>query len=291
MKYCHKCGANVKEGDLFCTSCGTKQNEEVSDNKINLNEKISNTFKQEKIVNFKDICLNMILKPVTGTKELIEKGNKSLTIALTIFVVFIQGLLGMWQTSQIFSKFGKIALEFIKKLSTLDNLFQGYSDYGMNNREVMDIQNEIQNFKDLIDVPYLKIFFQNVCTIIVIGAVIFFITYLALNLILHKKVDAFRIYKLTIGTLLLIVNFQVVSILCSYLSLLLGTGVMIIGGIVSMISFATIIREVFDINENTTAYLISIFFVVVTVINMILIQKFLLSNISDLILFTRGFGF
>ena len=60
----------------------------------------------------------MFIKPVSGSKEFIEKCGKKSVIAVTVLLGIVQGLLGMWKVNQIgalknFFKipYGKIFLE------------------------------------------------------------------------------------------------------------------------------------------------------------------------------------
>ena len=74
MRYCHKCGAKIENGDMkFCTNCGTKiiTEEQTFDPEIEIH-KINDYETLEKMKNEADIKLhpeNYIWSPWSGYKK------------------------------------------------------------------------------------------------------------------------------------------------------------------------------------------------------------------------------
>lgn len=280
MKYCQGCGTKIEEGDVFCTNCGRKQ-VEVSSAFTTLKNQVN----EVKFSDSKDILLKMVLRPVTGAKEFIEKGEKRSVIAITLFLTIMQGLLGIWKVNQFFSSLEKVAVDFLQKVASFANLARlGSMENAVGSNEIMDVRNQINQVKYYIEIPYGKMFLQNSALFIISVAILFIILYLGTNIISKNKIETFTIYKTALIVLVPTLNFELFSIICSYLSFSLGFCVAVIGVMISIGCLAIVIKENLHIDENHSVFIVAISFIVIFIGDLMILQNFTASNISDLIL-------
>ncbi len=308
MSYCHECGSNIEDGNLFCTKCGAKQIENSRAEEIqfhkNQNFIQENNFsnsqgeQQEEFyesyrniksqVNFSslgDILIKMLLKPISGGKQFIENSEKSSVIGLTVFLTVIQGILGVWKVNQVISMVQNIAIELIQKMSGIMNLIEpNASGKLLDSSEIMGITTQINKVKSFINIPYGKIFLQNSALFLMAIIILFIIIYLGTNILSKHKSEPFTIYKIALISLVPTLYFEIFSILFSYMSFSIGTFIALIGVIVSLSCLTIIVKEELPIDKNHVAFIVSISFIVVLIAILICLQKFLTSNIADIIM-------
>ncbi|MBU3209298.1 hypothetical protein [Clostridium algidicarnis] len=274
MKYCYGCGLKVEEEDLFCINCGAKQESPKA-----LNE-------EAKSVDFsggKYVFVKMLLKPITGAKEFVQKGEKGSSIAITLFIIVMQGILGMWRANQIISGIEKTAINMTQKVIAFSNLLTLGEMGEMDAREILNIKNEINNIKRFIDMPYGKIFLQNSGIIMCLVLTVFIITYLSCSILSKNKIETFKLYKISIIIFLPILNFEILSVICSYMSFYMGIYVAIIGLIIGVIALPLILKETLDVDENHSAFISAICVIVALIIISIFSQKVIIKNMQDII--------
>lgn len=304
MGYCHQCGSKVEDGSVFCTNCGVKLIEDLQEEEIQSNENQNfvpkDTFfnsqkeayrsyasfkNQVNFLNLRDILIKMLLRPVSGGKEFVENGEKSSVIGLTIFLAIVQGILGIWKVNQIISTIQNIALDLVQKISGIMNLIQpGSSRNVPSSDDIMGLTTEINKVKSLINIPYGKIFLQNGMLFLGVIIVLFIVIYFGTNIVSKDKRDPSTIYKTALIISVPTLYFEVFSILVSYMSIYVGAGILLIGVIVSLASLSIIIREELFIDENHSAFIVAVSFLAIFIVILMCLQKFLSSNISDIIM-------
>lgn len=305
MNYCHNCGAKIEEGDVFCISCGAKQLKDSPAEEKQFQQNVNhdaydnlNTQRVQQVANsypnFKnqidfakggDILLKMLLKPVTGAKEFVENGEKGTAIGITILLVVMQGLLGVWKVNQIISGLQKLAVDFVQRMTAFTNLINPSSSANpLGSSDIADITNQINRVKPFINIPYGKIFLQNSSLIIISIIILFIILFLGTNILSKNKGETFTIYKAALIILVPTLYFELFSIIFSYLSFYIGFGVAVIGVIISLACLAAVIKDKLNIDENYSAFIVSVSFIVIFIALSISLKSFMTSNISDIIM-------
>lgn len=305
MRYCHGCGVKIEAGDVFCTNCGTKQLQDSSVEERQFQQTMnhdtyvnSNTQRVEQAVNsypnFKnqidfakggDILLKMLLKPVTGAKQFVENGEKGSAIGITILLIVMQGLLGVWKVNELISSLQQMVIDVIQKAAAFMNLIDpGSSGRSIGSSEIMEITNQINKVKSFINIPYGKIFLQNSVLLIISIAILFIIIYLGTNILSKNRNEAFTIYKTALIVLVPTLYFELFSIIFSYLSIYIGFGIAVIGIIISLGCLTVVIKEKLNVDENYSAFIVAVSFIVIFIGLSMSLQSFISSNISDIIM-------
>lgn len=309
MAYCHKCGQQVENGDKFCTGCGARlvedfnveteqpsQDEQFTEHKNTYSSNVEDNM--EMPVNYTKplgnetnfsgvghILLKMIVRPVSGAKQFVEGSEKASVIGITLILAVLQGLIGVWKVNQVISSLQSTVISLIKQMGSIFNLIEpGVTDSLLNSREILNLTGQIDKVKAIIDIPYGTIFLQNIVIFIVAIIVLFIIIYLGSNILSQNKNDAFKIYKIALITLVPIMYFEILSVIFSYLSFYIGIIVAMIGVIVSLTTLTIVINGELNINENHCTFIVASSFTVVFVVVSVCLQKFMISNISHIIM-------
>lgn len=305
MKFCHGCGSKIEVDDVFCTSCGTKQLKEspaeerqyqqpmnhdvhVSPDTQRFQQGMNSYTNLKNRIDFTkggDILLKMLLKPVTGAKQFVESGEKGSVIGITLALILMQGLLGVWKVNQLISSLQNMVIDLMQKISGFMNLIQpGSSGSALGSREIMEITNQINKVKSFINIPYGKIFLQNSSIFIISIAILFIIIYLGTNILSKNRTEAFTIYKTALIILVPTLYFELFSIIFSYLSIYMGFIIAVIGVIISLGCLTVVIKEKLDIDENYSTFIVAISCIVILIALSMSLQSFISSNISDIIM-------
>lgn len=282
MAYCSKCGAKLEEDDIYCPNCGTKR---IDIDNGHMSVKQKNMRNINVNINFKsviEIFINMLLKPVTTAKRFINGSKKDTAIILTIFIVIINGLLGMWKVNQIFSNINDVAIKFINKIYEISK-FVNPGSTTLNGDDMNGIVSEIGKIKSIVKIPYGEIFLQN-CALILISILVIFIMLCLVNTLLSKnKPQIFKFYKTAIIVTMPIIYFKFLSVIFSYLSIDIGIALALFGFMVSLVCFAMVVNESLKIPENCILYIVSFTVLVVVIIAAVCLQKFIVSDIGNIV--------
>lgn len=309
MAYCHKCGQQVEDGDKFCTGCGARliedsnietkqssQDEQFAAHKNTYSSNVEGSTKRpinhtKPSVNQTDfsgvghILFKMIVAPVSGAKQFVRASEKTSVMGVTFILAVLQGLIGVWKVNQVISSLQSTVISLIKQMGTIFNLIEpGATDSLLNSKEILNLTGQIGKVKAIIDIPYGTIFLQNIIMFIVAIIILFIIIYLGANILSQNKNDGFKIYKIALITLVPIIYFEILSVIFSYLSFYIGIVVAVIGVIVSLASLTIVINEELDINENHCTFIVAGSFTVIFIIVSVCLQKFMVSNISHIIM-------
>lgn len=282
MAYCSKCGGKLEKDDVYCPSCGTKRID--LDDCINKESGTSQNINMN--INIKygaDVFINMFLNPIITAKKFINNGKKDTTIILTIFVIIMHGILGMWRIGQVISSLNSITLKYLKKMVEFVNLLNiGDSYNSISGDEISQATAEISKIKSIIKIPYGNIFLQNCVLILLSILIIFIIICLVNSLLSNNKPHIFKFYKAALISTVPVLYFKFFSIIVSYLSINFGILLLLFGFIVSLICVAIVINKSLMIPERYIPFVVSFIALIVFIVLLICLQKFILSNISTI---------
>lgn len=310
MAYCSNCGSKIEDNDLFCGTCGAKQ--EGSSSTENTNHQFTNdkTYEERQggngsfnntqtertndfsraitnNLNLSDafkILKNTVINPVSGSKHFLETSEKNTVIAITVFLTILQGLLGIWKINQLISNLQNIIVDLFQKLSALSSLAgQSNSSSSLTSNELLELSTKISQMKSFLNIPYGKIFLQNCVIFLIAIAILFIVTYLCISLINKTKFDHFTLYKAVLIIAVPTLFFEALSILLSYLSLYLGLGVAVIGVLISISTLTILLKDNFLVNENLSVFIVAVSFIFTIAAVIIAFNNFIYSDLSDVV--------
>ncbi|WP_035291672.1 zinc ribbon domain-containing protein [Clostridium sp. KNHs214] len=272
MNVCKYCGNNLNEDDVFCTACGKRVNED--------NVNTSPKFLKYGAL---DYVAKLISRPFTTACKFIDEGQKDSAMIVTIVAIVLQGLLGIWKSNQIVSQLSGLIYTIIDKIRSTSILF-GKNMPEMSPDEMRELQQHIMSIKNVMDVPYGKIFFQN-CILIITAIIILFISlFLIYNLINKEKVDSFNIYKISIISVFPFIFMEILSVLVSYINNTIGIFVLIVGIAITISILTLLIRNYLLQSGDVAVYVVPIISTIVVFIILIILGSFVRKNLQDLIL-------
>jgi uncharacterized Zn finger protein (UPF0148 family) len=286
MSYCNNCGTKIEKDDLFCPNCGTKvnqgkngnQNKEGGAKEFTHVNSITNQINFAEIIN---TLKNSVISPVSGGKQFVAKSERNQVIFITIILTLLQGILGIWRINQIFSSLHAISMKFLDNLSSLASLVGEGSTFNSGDLESLD--KTINQFKSFIKMPYGKVFIQN-CGLYLIGIFLLFILiYLFTSILIKANCTPFAVFKTVLISTLPILTCEIISIIFSYFSLYLGIGFAILGALISITTLTILVKDSLQIKENLCIVIVSISFLIALVVSFIALQKFISSDLSDII--------
>lgn len=197
----------------------------------------------------------------------------------------MQGLLGIWKANQVISRLEKVVIDLVQKITTFINLITlNKTGNLLNSNEIIEITEQINKVKALINIPYGKIFLQNIALFIISLAILFIIIYLGTSILCKNRIEAFTIYKTALIVLVPTLYFELFSVILSYLSFYLGFGITVIGVIISVGCLTLVIKENLPVDENSTVFIVSVSFIAIFIGLLISLQNFISSDISDIII-------
>lgn len=309
MYYCQKCGTQLEDGDLFCPNCGSKRDQQVQDAPTPQNyEQVPNyqqapgyqqtpNYQQapayQQVPNYQQLnnlkqsikpevlfktLGDMLMKPVTTAKKFVRESEKNDTIVITVFLLIVQGILGIWKASQIIGNIQDLMEGLTNGLAAaFANIISG-SSLGLSS----GMFSELSKYKSAIKIPYAKIFFQN-CAIFIIGvAVLFAIVYLGI-VISKKKADLFALYKTVLIASVPVLYFELFSIVLSYASLWLGICILLAGWMISAGCLAAVTEETFMTDENCSLFFAAAASVISFIIIALAMKNFISSDVTSII--------
>lgn len=223
---------------------------------------------------------DMLVKPVTTAKKFINESQKNDTIVMTVFLLIVQGILGVWKASQLIGNMKDFIEALVKGFATaMDKIVPGASS-GLS--DSADMFSEIAKYKSIIKMPYGKIFLQN-CVIFAVGvAALFAVVYLGI-VISKKKADLFALYKTVLIVSVPVLYFELFSILLSYASLSVGLCVMLAGWLISAGCLAAASKDVLQLDENCSLFFAAAASVISLIILSLIMKSFVTSDIVSII--------
>lgn len=282
MSYCRNCGSEVNEGNVFCTNCGMAQvSESGAENKRTGNP---NGLRQANFSGLGDIAIKMLTRPVSGAKQFAETSEKNSVIAVTLLMLVIQGLLGVWKVNQVASMLeGTVTKIFNQFVGIVNLISPGEMSPNEVSTGIAEITGAINKVKSLLNIPYGKIFIQNVVMFSVAVAVMFAVISLLIAVMNQKKSSSFTVFKASLIAFTPIIYFEFFSIMVSYLSFYLGIFVFYIGIVISIACLSMVLKEQFYIEDSFVTFIVALAFVLSYVSLLICFQKFIITDITDIV--------
>ncbi|MGV8983991.1 zinc ribbon domain-containing protein [Clostridium sp.] len=294
MTYCSNCGCKIEENVSFCPDCGARVSQAPNQNQnpnLNINkEKVKQTFDNVKSltkqIDFAEI-INTIkisaLNPVSGGKQFVAKTQKNPAIIITIILALLQGLLGTWRISQIFSSLQTIVSNLLQDLSSIGSLLGQSSPFNFTSGDLKYINQNLYQLKSLITIPYAKIFFGNFAIFLLCVLVLFIFIYFGISIFAKGKCTPFTVFKAVLVSTLPILTCEIISIILSYFSLTLGIGFIILGALISITSLTIIVKDSLQIKENLCVLIVSVSFLFALLVFSIGLRSIISSNLLDIV--------
>lgn len=301
MKYCYKCGCQIENDDLFCGNCGAKQNQDdIHPDKENLNDNMRGEKSQISHNNYstiasinlssaKDILIKMFINPIYASKKFVEDKDKNTVTAISILSILLYGVLGIWRIKQLFYSTQNIIMDTLNRVGSLYKLF-GNNNLSNSALDINDAMMGIDKIKQSIDVPYVEIFFQNCVIFAVLVLIIFIFITVGAN-INHKQTSVLEMYKISLIVLVPFLYFKAFSILVSYVSSYAGIAIQLIGIIISIGCLFVLVKDMLEVKEDYSLFIVAICFVVTCAAYYICISKFMYSDIQQIITSFKGINF
>lgn len=271
MKECIKCGKQLNDEDIFCNSCGARQDggDLKGENKKVYSELVKTNIDFNEI---KDVLIQMFLRPLEGCRNFVSKGKNESVIILTAILAVLQGVVGIWVANRLFSTVSKFFTTLSGRLSGTASLF-GFGDVGA---QISAIQSAIQ-------IPYGKIFFENCIIVLIAILVLFGVIYLDSNVISKKKANVLAIYRGSIVVFFPILYCEFISVILSYIHVSTSIIVLLIGCIISIICLFNVMKENIICDENSSLYMSSILSILVYVVILFVSWKFFKSDMLKIL--------
>lgn len=274
MPFCPNCGNNVTEEDVFCGNCGAK----VKSN--NVSQQVTDEFRNYSKQNAKPSIFNnlaaILIKPVSTIQKIIDEIDQKTIVVLGLLLTIIQGLFLMWSVQQFFSMLGKRVTTLLTQISSLSNMFGG------NTSDPASLINEFKQFKSLIEVPYSYIFFHGALLFIIAAAVLFIGIYFVLNAMLKVNSGSLTLFKIIILAAIPFMGGELISILISYISLPLGTIILIFGMLISFAAMIFCIKDSANLPADKIIYLVSIITIIMIACINFAIKQFAISDVNSI---------
>lgn len=304
MLFCINCGAKLKDDDTICPNCGAKINSEEQNNKQLQNKQPqrceqeqncqetqgnqeteetqdtqdNNSIKSDLIYK---ILINMLIKPISSAKEFVRECKINYTVVLTLLLMVIQGILGIWKSSQVMNDIQYMARYLIKGFTYIIDKIQPGTSQNISDSNLITIM--INKFKICADIPYDRIFVQN-CIIYLAGiASLFAAVCLLILAFSKKKISLFTLYKVSLIISVPVLYSEFFAILFSYVSFVVGICIFLIGWFISVICLAGVFKDILEIDENYSLFYSVISFTIVIIIAILILKIFISSDAISMI--------
>lgn len=272
--FCKKCGREMKEGDMFCGECG----EPVAESRDNRKQRTS--YEPGPSSPSFDLSNSQILKlikiylfkPLSFFSEFKGKETVKTSIALILGLPFLYGIINIIYSSAIVSSF----FSGIKKIPDIlananiisfQEAIEAKTQLAMST-EFLTFRNQIENMID-----NKKIFLNGFLQIFIIIIVTIIILEMLNMLMLKSKIKAIDILFISSASYIPLLLSLIVASLASLVSILLGVFIMIFGYVLSFITLYSGIKQFSDEKNDKIFAVMTITFVIVSVIGTIIITK------------------
>lgn len=282
--FCKSCGNEIKEGDQFCGECGFSVN--GSNNNASNRE---NTYKVEVNIpafNFNgcrilDLAKMYFLKPLSFFSEFKNCDNVKTSIAMALVLPIFYGLICIMYTgciiSSLFSGVKKLP-DILAKAGIIgfDEVMQAKAQLAASS-DLIALKSQIRSMisnTDLFFTGFLYLF-----GIIVVTTIILI---LINTVILKVKIKASDIFFISSVSYVPLVLSVVLASLASFISITLGIIIAISGYILSFITMYSGIRQFTDEENDRIFAVMSILFLLISIILSITVTKRIESSLSDI---------
>lgn len=293
MLFCSKCGSEILDGSVFCGNCGAKQQDGNIDSQPNIkdpivlavpsiNSKDINNYLKQTIA----IIWNMSIKPVSTIKSLVNTLDQKSTIIVAVLFALIQGILSSWRLKSIISAFDEIIANFATNLSSsmgsIMSPILGADLNSFNNGDLTGITNGYNQAKQLISIPYDKVFLHGIILYLIVVGILFLGIFVTAKLLSKAPVNTLNIGKVVILAIIPAICGEFLSIIFSYFSSSLGIFVLLLGILTSFTTLIMNIKEAVEVEDDKLVYALAVLFIIVMGCSLFAIWKFILSDINSI---------
>lgn len=293
MLFCSKCGSELLDGSVFCGNCGARQQEVNIDSQQSIQSPIVLAIPS---INAKDInnhlkqiltiIWNMVIKPVSTIKNLVNTLDQKSTIIVAVLFALIQGILSVWKLQSMISAVEEIIANFGTKLSTsmgsIMSPLLGNNYNSLINGDSLGITTAYNQAKQLIKIPYGKVFLQGVILYLIIVGILFLGIFIAAKLLSKAPANTLNIGKVVILAIIPAIGGEFLSIIFSYFSASLGIIVLLLGIFASFTTLIMNIKEAVEIEDDKLVYVLSVIFLIVIAGSLFAIYKFIIIDINSI---------
>ena len=257
MKYCTNCGEKIRDGNIFCISCGNKVSSSDENGKtvqikrefeeVNRGKTINLQALNAYVGEIKNVLLGMVIKPISTVKYFANKLSIQSMTVLLFSLSIIHGLLAMWFIKAVFNTM-EIALNRISSIMYLRWL---------------------DNYDEIINIHYGKVFgygfLFNVSCYIIMGFMFFAIAKYRFK----RNCKLRNFFNIVIAASVPYIIFLFLGIILSYITPIITATCTIIGILLNVFCVSSGVNESLKISENKTMYIVAL--VYATVYTLILI--------------------
>lgn len=292
MSFCSNCGNKLKEGDVFCGSCGARcdganggaQQAAVQQNYQQPAAPVSSVNTEAFSRHAKqmlDIVVGMLIKPASTMKNLVHTVDQTTTLILGAILAIIQGIFSLWTLGQFVSMIDKFIVKFATSMGTLMGALGGGSK-SLDASDLLGITNGISQFRKLIKIPYGAAFFHGIVLYLIVAGLIFLGIFLAGKLIAKANVDALKVLKIAVFATIPVIAAEFLKILLSYISSYLGIFVLLIGILISITAIIVSIKEIMEIDDDKLVFVMSVIFAIIIAFSLFAIWTFVVADAKSI---------
>lgn len=272
--FCKKCGKEMKEGDMFCGECGERVVESRDNSQQNNSYKVEQSVPSFNVNNIQILKLIKIylFKPLSFFSEFKNEETIKTSISLILGLPFLYGIINIIYSSAIVSSF----FSGIKKIPDIlananiisfQEAIQAKTQLAMST-EFLTFRSQIENMID-----NKKIFLNGFLQIFLIIIVTIIILEMLNILMLKSKIKAIDILFISSASYIPVLLALIVASLASLISILLGVFIIIFGYVLSFITLYSGIKQFSDEKNDKIFAVMTITFVIVSIIGTIIITK------------------
>lgn len=269
MSFCTKCGKQLNEGDIFCTSCGTpvasttNESNQANNAAATTEYQFSSNNAAEYFKKAFESFLSTITEPISTVKSVSSSLSICPALILALVVSIFSGLLGIWQAAKLSNTIG----------GTVGGAF-GSSPFG--ELASGSVTSSMQS-----SIPYGSIFVYFLLGILLFDLLLALIIFLVDKFII-KKCNYFAAYfSVTTVALIPIILFSYVALIISYISFTLSVGVLIFGSMQGLILLFVGAKELIK-SDKATLYTVSGAYALTIFVELFVAYHYILSCIGNI---------
>lgn len=274
MIFCKYCKQKPKNINKLCENCRSNQCTEDSYNEKTLEEDFNS---KTDSIDLKSIT-KMIIRPVQGAKTFIEGNSVNSLFVLTMFILFVQGLLGVWKVNSLFLNIKKLTTGFETIIMNFISFIEPNSYYKRSFSDMQIIANRMDKFKTLLSISYGKIFFESIILLAIIILILFIVLILLVNIISKNKKDTFKLYKISLISVIPYMYFEIFAIIFCSIKFYISIIIILCGIVVSLVSFTILIKDELQLKDDMCVFIVFISTSIILICMYIFIKNFMVAD-------------
>ncbi|EJO5349428.1 zinc ribbon domain-containing protein [Clostridium botulinum] len=237
--FCSNCGNKLPDDAQFCTNCGAP----ISGNKPTI---FNEGKAKNELTNFLRFFTNTLKDPVCKFNVFIKDMTLPMTCLYFAIITLITGLITSFSVK-------KFIYEFITFISS-------FVDHALSFNERAELSAQIQFTMSKI-VPFSKLLFWYILSIILFYGLILAIMYVILTLIMKKEIKFESYLKVCLISFVIHSTFTILTVLTAFLSFMISMLVYSLGHILVIVVFYNGFKNLME-NENKLPYIFSFSYVI-----------------------------